>query len=43
MPNLTTIEREAVILGYKNGSHVGRATARTGGDRVFHGFLWISG
>ena len=30
MPNHTGLDREAVILGYKNGSHVGRATARTG-------------
>jgi len=31
MPNHTDLEREAVIIGFKNGSHVGRATARTGG------------
>lgn len=30
MPNHTDLEREAVILGFKNGSHVGKATARTG-------------
>ena len=31
MPNTSDLEREAVIMGFKNGSHVGRATARTGG------------
>lgn len=31
MPNRTHLEREAVILGYKNASHVGKAEARTGG------------
>ena len=31
MPNLSNLEREAVILGYKNGGAVGPATARTGG------------
>ena len=30
----SSLEREAVILGYKNGAHVGPATARTGAPQV---------